>query len=124
MVLLDTNIFIYLSNNTLDPDALINDAVAYATVTKIEALGYSQIRIQELIVLEVLFNKSKGLALTDEIVRQAVALRQATSMQLGDSIIAASALVHQLEVWTANTKDFKHIEGLKLVNPLELMGEC
>jgi predicted nucleic acid-binding protein len=39
-------------------------------------------------------------------------------MSLGDAIVAATAIENNCELWTANTGDFKHIEGLKLVNPL------
>lgn len=37
-------------------------------------------------------------------------------MTLGDSIIAATALVNKLELVTANTKDFDWISDLKVVN--------
>ena len=40
-------------------------------------------------------------------------------MSLGDAIIASTALVNDLDLWTANTDDFKNIEGLKLHNPLK-----
>ncbi len=39
-------------------------------------------------------------------------------MTLGDAIIAATALVRGYELWTANTEDFSHVEGLRLKNPL------
>lgn len=39
-------------------------------------------------------------------------------MSLGDAIIAATALENDLTLATANIKDFKHIEGLKLINPM------
>ena len=39
-------------------------------------------------------------------------------MSLGDAIIAATAKKHRLSIVTANTKDFKHIENLEIINPL------
>ncbi|MFN0077866.1 MAG: hypothetical protein ACKVY0_15530 [Prosthecobacter sp.] len=40
-------------------------------------------------------------------------------MSLGDAFIAATALEHDLELATRNTDDYKHITGLRLVNPFE-----
>lgn len=37
-------------------------------------------------------------------------------MRNGDAIIAATALVHDLSLMTANIKDFKHLEELKLID--------
>ncbi len=39
-------------------------------------------------------------------------------MNLGDAIVAATALEHDVTLWTANVDDFRHIEGLRVVNPL------
>lgn len=41
-------------------------------------------------------------------------------MSIGDAIIAASASQYKLILMTANTKDFNHIEKLKLIDPLEI----
>ncbi len=40
-------------------------------------------------------------------------------MGLADAIIAATALVHGLELVTRNVDDFQHVSGLRLVNPFE-----
>ena len=40
-------------------------------------------------------------------------------MSIGDAIIAATARRHDLPLMSANTKDFKHINQLELINPLE-----
>ena len=39
-------------------------------------------------------------------------------MKLGDSLIAATALEHDLSLATNNTKDYKWIDGLVLINPI------
>jgi predicted nucleic acid-binding protein len=56
--------------------------------------------------------------LTDLIVERAIKLRQDKRMSLGDAIVAATALENNSQLWTSNTNDFKHIEGLKLLDPL------
>jgi len=40
-------------------------------------------------------------------------------MTLGDSLIAATALVQKAELITRNTVDFSGIPGLKVLNPLD-----
>lgn len=37
-----------------------------------------------------------------------------------DTLIAASAMVHNLKIITRNTKDFQAISGLEIINPWEL----
>lgn len=117
MVILDTNIFIYIANGTLSTNVISKTDIAHASVTKIEALGFSTIPANELLILNALFAESYNLELTNSIVDRAVQLRQAKRMSLGDSIIAATALENELELWTTNTDDFKHIEGLRLHSP-------
>ena len=46
-----------------------------------------------------------------------ITLRQQKKMSLGDAIIAATALTHALPLVTRNVQDFRHIAGLKLINP-------
>ena len=119
MIILDTNIFIYIANGTLATDIISRLDIAYASVTKIETLGFSSIPANELLLLSALFKEAHNLELSDSITNKAVELRQAKRMSLGDAIIAATALVYGLELWSANMDDFKHIEGLKLLNPLQ-----
>jgi predicted nucleic acid-binding protein len=118
MIILDTNIFIYLANGTLTRQLVAKIDIAHSSITKIEALGFSSIPANELLLLNALFNESYNLDFTDSVVECAIKLRQARRMSLGDSIIAATALEHNFELWTANTDDFRHIEDLKLINPL------
>lgn len=118
MILLDSNIFIYLANGTLDREVIANDDIAHASISKIETLGFSRIPANELILLEALFSESYTLPLTDKVIDRAIKLRQLKQMSLGDSIIAASALEYGHTLWTANTGDFSHIENLKILNPL------
>lgn len=119
MILLDSNIFIYLANGTLDRHMIASKDIAHASITKIECLGFPRIQANELLLLEALFGESYNFALSDDIVERATKLRQARSMSLGDAIIAATALEHDYELWTANEEDFAQIEGLRIRNPLK-----
>ena len=119
MVVLDTNIFVYIANKTLSGETVAGVDIAFATVSKVEALGYMDILAFEERLLRELFEEAAALPLTDSVVEQAILLRQQRKIGLGDAIIAATALEHGYELWTANVKDFRNIGGLKLRNPLE-----
>ena len=60
------------------------------------------------------------LPLTDTVAEQAIALRQQRRMGLGDAIIAATAMIHNLALVTHNTEDFRWITGLHLLDPLAI----
>ena len=120
MIILDSNLFIYLSKGRLDSKIVADTDISHASVTRIEALGYPILPVNELLLLNKLFEESYEWPLTDAVVGRAVTLRQARRMTLGDSIIAATALESDCELWTANDSDFQGIENLKVVNPLSL----
>lgn len=51
-------------------------------------------------------------------VTQAVALRQARKMSLGDALVAATTLVFERALLTRNVKDFADVPGLSVSDPL------
>ena len=57
------------------------------------------------------------LALNETVATTAIMLRQQRKMALGDAVIAATALTHNLPLVTRNTQDFKHVAGLRLLDP-------
>lgn len=56
--------------------------------------------------------------LTTEIADKAIDLRRQRRIELGDAVIAATALVHDLALLSRDTRDFRWIEGLDLQNPM------
>jgi predicted nucleic acid-binding protein len=118
MVLFDSNVFIYAANGTIDISRFNGLEVCYASISVIEALGFHEITAVEQRALQRIFDAYQRVELSTPIIREAVALRQSRKMSLGDAIVAATALDYDLELWTANIDDFKHIENLKVVNPL------
>jgi len=54
----------------------------------------------------------------DAVIQKAVQLRQMKKLSLGDSLIAATALVHGAELVSRNTADFSGISGLTVINPI------
>lgn len=120
MQLVDSNIIIYAAK----PDGgifrriLTDEICLVSVVSRVEVLGFHGMGSEERDLLERLFATIPMLRITDPVVEQAIALKQVRRMSLGDALIAATALHHDLVLTTRNTADFQHIEGLKLRDPL------
>jgi len=123
MILLDSNIVIYSTEASPEFDGLrkylLTHAHCVSIVTYVEVLGFHKLNDLEKEKLGDFFASVPVLALTDEIAARAVILRQIRRMKLGDALIAASAQVNDLALVTRNTKDFKWIRSLDLINPFE-----
>ncbi len=118
-MLLDSNILIYGSKGEdAALDAILDRTdLSVASVSRIETLGYDHLTEIEQQWLEIAFDRMSVLPLDEAIVERAIELRRTRMMKLGDAIIAATALIHNLELVTRNIDDFKHVEGLKVRNP-------
>ncbi len=84
----------------------------------IEVLGFHKISETEKERLEAFFDSIEILELTKAITKQAIQILQKKSISLSDAIIASTALVHKLQLVTANEDDFSWIKELKIINPL------
>jgi len=54
--------------------------------------------------------------LTDDIVKKTIQIRQKRKVKLPDAVIASAAIVNGLTLISRNTKDFKNIPNLEIVN--------
>jgi hypothetical protein len=123
-MLLDSNILIYAA----DPDDtrcgpfLQREDASIASVSRIEVLGFPgwaglpedrRVRLQEIVASMI------ELELDENVIQQTIALRQSRKISLADAVIAGTALAHGLPLATRNTDDFRHIAGLRLVNPFD-----
>lgn len=120
-MLLDSNIVIHASQPggewlaawTEHPEA------ALASVTRIEALGFAGLAVDEEAAIRRLLAASLCYTLDDEVIERAIRLRQQKRMKLGDAIIAATALEYALPLVTRNEADFQHLPGLEIINPFK-----
>ena len=121
MLLIDSNIIIYASQPEYADlrQFIAEHTPAVSAVSYVEVLGYHKLRDSEREDLEAFFAAAVVLPLSDTILDQAVRLRQQKKMTLGDSLVAATALVHHLTLVTRNTEDFDWIDGLAFINPFE-----
>lgn len=121
-VLLDSNVLIY-SVAPYGDDLrhwLEVHSIYISKISEVEVLGYHKISESERISLLNIIKFSHLLSIDDLVIQQAIILRQFKAMSIGDSIVAATALLNKMTLITSNTKDFKHISNLNLLNPLDL----
>lgn len=120
-MLLDSNIIIYSYQGEYQAlDNLIaSNPIKLSEISYLETVGYPKITPAEEWYLHALFASTTVLAVDNPIIKQATTLRQQRKMSLGDAIIAATALIHDLTLLTRNSDDFKWIDGLRLINPMD-----
>jgi predicted nucleic acid-binding protein len=120
--LIDTNVVIAVlkgqipSQNLPKIIAIMNDSFIISTIINIETLGYHAITLQDKIQTEHLLAQSTVIYIDKLIEQKAIEIRQQKKMKLGDSIIAATALVNNLTIVTRNETDFYGL-GLTIYNP-------
>lgn len=120
-MLIDSNILIYAAQPA-HPDLrqfIAAHAPGVSAVSYVEVLGYHQLDAQEQQYLEAFFRLARVLPLSQDVLDQAVTLRQQRKMSLGDALVASTALVHGLTLVTRNVADFRWIPGLSLFNPFD-----
>ncbi|MDJ1185617.1 type II toxin-antitoxin system VapC family toxin [Roseofilum casamattae] len=122
-MLLDSNIIIYSAQPeyTNLRELVAENSPAVSAISYLEVLGYHQLTEQQCQYFEAFFQVAEVLPISEEVLIQAVALRQQRRLSLGDAIIAGTALGHQLTLITRNVDDFQWIADLNLLNPFDTM---
>ena len=122
-MLLDSNVIIYATSS--EYGHLIAffqkyiDNLCASDISYVEVLGYHKLTAEDAKALVAFFDSLTLLPLSRDIINQAIRLRQTRRMSLGDSLVAATALSHDLPLATRNTSDFDWIAGLELINPVD-----
>lgn len=121
MTLLDSNIIIY---SALTEYAFllefIQDRSPYVSdISRIEVLGFHGLASNAISFFESFFASTTLIPISNEIIAEAIRLRQKRKMSLGDSVIAATALLNDFELITNNSKDFRWIKSLRLIDPFD-----
>jgi predicted nucleic acid-binding protein len=119
MYLLDTNTIIdylggkFYSNAKNNLDKIIDEEINISVINKIELLSFSKLEQN----LFDFVNESNVYKLDEDIVDQTIKIRKEHRIKLPDAIIAATALLFNFTLITNNTKDFKKLEQLNVINP-------
>jgi len=120
MVLIDSNIIIYsYSSYTYLRDFLIKENTFVSEITRIEVLGYHHLTGDEELYFKDVFSLIPILIPDQSTYTQALIIRKKYNLKLGDAIIAATAVVHNLSILTRNLKDFERIGNLNCINPIK-----
>lgn len=122
-MILDSNIVIYANSSTGAQllEWTNHERRVVSEITRLEVLGYHRLDNDQRQLLTLYIRECSILPVTSTVIDEAIRLRQIRKMDLGDAIIAATALVHRETLATTNTTDFQWIPGLSLLNPLDLL---
>ncbi len=120
MYILDSNLLIYsaLPEFAYLRPLLKTDSSHASLCSKLEVLGFNGLNDESKRYFESVFYSLTILPITQQVIDTAINLRQQRKLSIGDAIIAATALVYQLELYTRNTTDFNWIKGVKVFNPI------
>lgn len=119
MILADSNLIIYAASGKY-PDLVewfAENKPAVSAITLLEVLGYHKLKTDEKEILRNLFAELSVIYPSVEIFQKAIELKQQRNVSVGDALIAATALVHQLTLATHNISDFDWVDGLELEDP-------
>ncbi len=121
MTLLDSNIIIYsaLPEYEFLLEFIRNRSPFVSDISRVEVLGFQGLTTEDIFYFESFFESTTLIPISEEVLLEAIRLRQIRKMSLGDSIVAATAIVNRFELATSNTKDFHWISSLKILNPIE-----
>lgn len=124
MILCDTNILIefYKNNSTIVNELRLigADRLAISIITQAE-LYYGAINKAELLKIQKHLNLLPNLPIDNQVSAQFIQLMERYSLShklaIPDALIAATALVNNVSLYTLNLKDFRFIEGINLYIP-------
>lgn len=119
--LLDSNALIY----AVRPGAIYapfrqwveHDAAAFSAISRVEVLGFARLTNADALAFAAIFKLLPQLTVSDVVLDRAIEIRQELRLKTPDAVVAATALVHGLELVTADS-DFTRVANLVVINPL------
>jgi len=120
--LLDSNVFVYISQKQLDFEKLLekHDNFYASVISKMEVLGYNFNNQEEKDIVENMFNEIEILNLNEDIVNKVIETRKKKKIKLPDAIVYATASSNELDLITRNVDDFKNIDNsVTVINPFD-----
>ncbi|MBV6511982.1 MAG: hypothetical protein FMNOHCHN_01470 [Ignavibacteriaceae bacterium] len=116
--LADSNIIIYAitGKHNAAIEFISETFPSVSVITKMEVLGYHNLDRTQFDEFLNFFEIINVIPLTNPIVNKTIEIRKYRKIKLADAIIAATAIVSNLTLVTANLEDFKNIPGLSVLN--------
>jgi predicted nucleic acid-binding protein len=101
-------------------EEIFNTRFFISVIVRIEVLGFNDLP-DKILAMEEFVNTAFLFPLDEAVTKETILLRrQHRKLKLGDAIIAATALIHDLDLVSRNTSDFKNIKGLRVIDPHNL----
>jgi predicted nucleic acid-binding protein len=124
MKLIDSNIIIYSAKKEYAflKELLREENIFISDITRLEVLGFHLITSEQEEYFNSIFSIVNVIPVSTEVIEAAIKTRRNYNLSVGDSIISATASVHELLLYTNNEDDFKNIPGLKIYNPIKQIG--
>jgi predicted nucleic acid-binding protein len=118
--LIDSNIIIYsyYPEYAYLRDIIVDQSSNISEISRLEVLGYHGLKQNEEIYFHDVFNFVTVIFPSQQIFDKAIQIRRQYNLKLGDSLIAATALISDLTIYTRNLNDFERIPDLKSINPI------
>jgi len=112
----DTNVLIYILERHPHPTVsyISKFTLGISIISEIELFGKKDITQYEVIKIQNLLKDCEIIDLNNTVKEIAISIKQKHSVELPDSVIAATAKSFNLPLVTAD-KDFKKIEGVDIV---------
>ncbi len=95
-----------------------NERLDTCNIVIAEVLGFKALEDEETHYFITLFDSMKNHNFDDRVTREVISMRKHIAIQLPDAIIAGTAIVNRLILWTHNTEDFSKVKGLQLFDPI------
>jgi predicted nucleic acid-binding protein len=118
-LLLDTNAIIYFleGRSRIAEYILLAETLYYSVITEIELLSAPHLTDDDAGVIREFPARCQRIDLTPDVIEQTIHIRRAVRCKTPDAIVAASALVLDIPLFTADTQ-FDRITGLNLVTDI------
>ncbi len=113
-ILIDSNIAIYLlkGNDNLS-HSLQNTHVHISLITELEIIGYPKLTENDFELIQEFLQSTSILPISEEIKFHYRKYRLQFGLKLSDAIIAASAFVHNMPLFTAD-KGFQRVKDVQV----------
>jgi predicted nucleic acid-binding protein len=124
----DTNSIIFFLQDLLPEPSkdflkkeLRRNKPSFSIITEIELLSWKKLSESEAKIISGFLSNFYRVELSEEIKEATIQIRRTHGLKVPDAIIAASALVLNQPLLTHNLKDFKPVNGLEVLDPLNLI---
>lgn len=91
-----------------------------SAITEIELLCWKTATDKDMQILENFLQEIEIIEISQTIKYKTAAIRKTYNIKLADAIIAATGLIHNLNLVTRNSKDFENVKELTLINPWDM----